>query len=330
MRIRLVLCVLAFGLGVPSIANAHPMQFGVAEVTPSGDGYYRVHLRFSAEESSDPSMPLTLEPGCTLVDQEEARQDGIIRITSDRWRCTDGEPTHLGADALAGRTERILVRSFLDSERPRTGFLSSYQPSLNLHHSTAQNPALQVWYGVEHILEGWDHLLFVLGLFLLVSSRKLLILTVSAFTVGHSLTLAWATLGGPHPPAAPTEAVIALSVLLLAVELSASRSKPGQRNQSLTLQYPWLVAGACGLIHGFGFAGAILEFEVAPNLLAETLVLFSLGVEIGQVGFVLILLFVSWVFSSSSRRPLARRLSIYLMGCISAFWVIDRTVLLLS
>ena len=328
MRIRLVLCVLAFGLGVPSIANAHPMQFGVAEVTPSGDGYYRVHLRFSAEESSDPSMPLTLEPGCTLVDQEEARQVGIIRITSDRWRCTDGEPTHLGADALAGRTERILVRSFLDSERPRTGFLSSYQPSLNLHHSTAQSPALQVWYGVEHILQGWDHLLFVLGLFLLVSSRKLLILTVSAFTVGHSLTLAWATLGGPHPPAAPTEAVIALSVLLLAVELSASRTKPGQRNQSLTLRYPWLVAGACGLIHGFGFAGAILESKLHRTYSPKLWCSLASVSKSAKSASSSTLRFLGLL--SSSRRPLARRLSIYLMGCISAFWVIDRTVLLLS
>ena len=323
---RSTLFLVSLALAMPAVAVAHPLQFGVAEVAPLGDGIYRVELRFSPEESSDPSMPLRLSPGCEQRGERVTEQRGTVRFTRTDWTCGTSPPATLRAPSLSGRSERILVRYELGPQVSGTGYLTSYEPALSLDEIPNASAGSQLWFGIEHILTGWDHLLFLLGLFLLISNRQRLILTVTTFTLGHSLTLAWTALGGPHPPVAPTEAVIALSVLLLAVELSRESTS----QQSLTLKYPWAVAGLCGLMHGFGFGGAMLSLEVAPSRLLESLLFFSVGVEIGQIGFVLALVLGSVLFARIGGPIGLRRISIYGMGFVSVFWIIDRTVLLVS
>jgi hypothetical protein len=164
--------------------------------------------------------------------------------------------------------------------------------------------------------------LFVLGLFLLVQGRWALLKTITAFTVAHSLTLGLATLGFVHVPQAPVEAVIALSILFLAVELAKQRAQ----ENSLTARYPWGIAFGFGLLHGFGFAGALAEVGLPPTDIPLALLLFNVGVEIGQVLFIIGLIMIAsatqrWIPASSQRW---RTAAAYGIGSVSAFWVVQR------
>ena len=136
--------------------------------------------------------------------------------------------------------------------------------------------------GVEHILAGIDHLLFVLALLLIVRGGKRILLTITAFTVAHSITLVAATLGWVRVPGPPVEAIIALSIVFVAAEIvHGLRGKPG-----LTARAPWVVAFTFGLLHGFGFAGALAEVGLPEKAIPVALLMFNVGVEIGQLLFV--------------------------------------------
>jgi hypothetical protein len=176
--------------------------------------------------------------------------------------------------------------------------------------------------GVEHILFGVDHVLFVLGLILLVGDLRVLVKTITAFTLAHSLTLGLATLGVVRVPQAPVEAVIALSIVFLAAELV----RKGRGETALAAQWPWLVAFAFGLLHGLGFAGALSEIGLPPGDVPAALLLFNAGVEIGQLAFVV----AAFALIRAARRlrvPAWRRLEgvpAYAIGSIAAFWVLQR------
>jgi hypothetical protein len=176
--------------------------------------------------------------------------------------------------------------------------------------------------GTIHILEGVDHLLFVLALLLIVAGLGPLVKAVTAFTVAHSITLALATLGVVHVPAAPTEAIIALSILFLASEIVHKQNGV----LGITERYPWVIAFVFGLFHGLGFAGALSEIGVPQHEVPLALFMFNVGVESGQ------LLFIAAVLSLMA---LARRLPLtapsgawrvlpYAIGSVAAFWTIER------
>jgi hydrogenase/urease accessory protein HupE len=187
--------------------------------------------------------------------------------------------------------------------------------------------------GVEHILFGFDHLLFVLALVILVQDWRRVAVTVTAFTIAHSITLAAATLGFVHVPGPPVEASIALSIMLVAVEiLNARAGKP-----SFTVRLPWLVAFSFGLLHGFGFAGALAEVGLPQHAIPLALLFFNVGVEIGQLIFVAaVLLLIGLSRHAASRlleaavvRRAFDRLDAatgYGIGVVAAYWLIERTV----
>jgi hydrogenase/urease accessory protein HupE len=180
--------------------------------------------------------------------------------------------------------------------------------------------------GVEHILGGIDHLLFVLALLILVKGTRRLIATVTAFTLAHSLTLAGATLGFVHVPGPPVEATIALSIVFVAAEIIHSR----EGRAGLTEKFPWIVAFTFGLLHGFGFASALSEVGLPQTAIPIALLFFNVGVELGQ------LLFIASVFGIIALTRLAtRRIGIvqpawawrippYAIGSVAMFWVIQR------
>jgi hydrogenase/urease accessory protein HupE len=180
--------------------------------------------------------------------------------------------------------------------------------------------------GIEHILAGLDHLLFVLALLLLVQGTRRLIATITAFTVAHSLTLFAATLGWLNVPGPPVEAVIALSIVFLAGEIvHARQGRPG-----LTQRRPWIVAFSFGLLHGLGFAGALAEVGLPPLSIPTALLFFNVGVEIGQLIFIAVVLGAIAV-----ARRIARRLKFnapswwwrvppYAIGSIASFWLVQR------
>jgi len=186
--------------------------------------------------------------------------------------------------------------------------------------------------GIEHILFGFDHLLFVLALVILVRDWRRVALTVTAFTAAHSITLAAATLGVVNVPGPPVEAAIALSIVLVAVEIvNARRGIP-----SLTARWPWLIAFCFGILHGFGFAGALAEVGLPNHAIPIALLFFNLGVEVGQLAFVAAIL----VTGELVRRAMARHFgrapiqrtadwldvtAAYAIGVLAAYWLIERT-----
>ncbi|HEY3256940.1 MAG TPA: HupE/UreJ family protein, partial [Polyangiaceae bacterium] len=201
-----------------------------------------------------------------------------------RWRVRrkDGlDGTAIRIEGLDGTLTDVLVRLERLDGTTRTLRVMPASPSFVVEREPDGYEVARTYLtlGVEHILRGADHLLFVLALVLLVTGTQRLLFAITAFTAAHSLTLAAATLGWVHVPPPPVEAVIALSILFLALEIPRANSE----KPSLTLRKPWLVSFVFGLLHGLGFAGALSEVGVPANAIPVALLFFNIGVEIGQL-----------------------------------------------
>jgi hydrogenase/urease accessory protein HupE len=182
--------------------------------------------------------------------------------------------------------------------------------------------------GIEHILFGVDHLLFILGLLFIVRDRWTLVKTVSSFTIAHSITLAIATLGYARAPEPPLTAAIALSILFLGPEIV--RSQRGET--SLTIRHPWVVAFAFGLLHGFGFASGLTTMGLPRAEIPVALLLFNLGVEAGQILFVIVVLLLERAFRVLEVRlpRVIEALPAYTVGSLGAYWTIQRVIMMLG
>lgn len=180
--------------------------------------------------------------------------------------------------------------------------------------------------GIEHILTGWDHLLYILAMLLLVRGWRRVILTMSAFTLTHSITLTAAALGWVHAPQRPVEACIALSILFVAAEIV--RAHRGQ--SGLTGRWPWAISFTFGLLHGFGFAGALSEVGLPQKAIPVALFFFNAGVEVGQLIFISSIFAIAIIGSNAVRKitlphpSWAWRIPPYAIGAVAAFWFIQR------
>jgi hypothetical protein len=298
---RLALLLVAIA---PATAAAHAFDPAVVAVSERAPGIYDVVVKPSAAGL----VPQVRWPeGCTL--------DGT------RLRCTAGTATVSVGDGEAlvrfARASGELSAGLARPDAPFAFALSSDAPATK--ESGFAVVARYGRLGVRHILTGWDHLLLVLLLLLLVEKRRSLLLVLSAFTLGHSVTLGLSATGAVTLPAPPVEATIALSLVLLARPLLRSDGE----NSGLGKR-PWAVALACGLLHGFGFAGALAEVGLPPNAVAPALFGFNLGVEVGQVAVVALL----WLGARALR---ARRRSLaFVAGAAGAWLLVERTVLLVG
>jgi HupE / UreJ protein len=238
--------------------------------------------------------------------------------------------TNLGADMSA-----VLIKIIPIADQPRSYTVSTANPVVSVLGTGA--PTLQTWielartyvnYGIDHILLGADHLLFVLGLIWIVGGGWRLVRTITAFTVGHSASLAAAAFGLIGVPERPLNACIALSIVFVGVEIV--RQQRGE--VGLTARYPWAVALTFGLVHGIGFASALAGLGLEHRLLPAALLFFNIGVEIGQLAFVLLVLALIW----GHRRLDAvlprwgSALPAYAIGAVSMFWFLGRLVRVLS
>ena len=180
--------------------------------------------------------------------------------------------------------------------------------------------------GIEHILTGWDHLLYILAMLLLVRGWRRVILTMSAFTLTHSLTLTAAALGWVHVPQRPVEACIALSILFVASEIVRAR----RGVSGLTERWPWVISFTFGLLHGFGFAGALSEVGLPQKAIPIALLFFNTGVEVGQLIFISSIFAIAIAARNAGRKitlphpSWAWRLPPYAIGAVAAFWFIQR------
>ncbi|MCB1776030.1 MAG: HupE/UreJ family protein [Candidatus Competibacteraceae bacterium] len=245
-----------------------------------------------------------------------------------------------GADGLRGTLaikgmgqgySAAMIKVYWLDGQARVYTLASGRPKVHLSGSSADDTPQGAWsylyLGIEHILLGVDHLLFVLGLLLIVQNRWMLVKTVTAFTVAHSITLAVATLGIAHVATAPLNASIALSILFLGPEIV----RRWRGESSFTIRHPWVVAFAFGLLHGFGFASGLAQLGLPENQIPLALLLFNVGVEIGQLGFVLGILLLERAFRLLEFHwpKFIERLPGYLVGTLGAFWTIQRVFILL-
>ncbi len=230
----------------------------------------------------------------------------------------------LGVDGLSDKLVDVLLRVDRSDGRSHTALLRAFNPTYLVPAKESSSEAVRIYLdmGVKHILLGVDHLLFVLGLLLLMSSPWLLVKTITSFTVAHSITLALATLGFLHVPAAPVNVLIALSIVFLAGELV--RANRGE--MSLTIRKPWLVSFGFGLLHGLGFAGALVALGLPRADLPLALLFFNIGVEIGQILFVLAVLMVMYSLRRIDIKlpERGKMISVYIMGSVAGFWFIGR------
>ncbi len=253
------------------------------------------------------------------------------------WRVADRRPDALqnvtvSVEGLERTITNGLVHVELLDGRHQDAILRPDSLSVKLDLSKPSGLPTLAYFrlGVTHILTGIDHLCFVLGLLLLIGPRWRLVKAITAFTAAHSITLALTALGVVTPPSAVVEALVALSILFLAVELVRAR----RGGTSLTIAHPWMIAFAFGLLHGCAFAGALAEVGLPPGAVPQALLLFNLGVEAGQLLFVGAAIAMSWALVRLSTRlpPLAlsvgRLAPAYGIGSFAAFWVFERLAIL--
>jgi hydrogenase/urease accessory protein HupE len=230
----------------------------------------------------------------------------------------------LAIEGIAGGVTDVIVRVERADGTSQVEHLLPQRPQFTIKGATgtAQVAWSYLVLGVEHILGGVDHLLFVLALLLIVRGGRRIVATITAFTLAHSLTLAAATLGWVHVPGPPVEAMIALSIVFVAAEVVH-----GMRGrQGLTARAPWVVAFSFGLLHGFGFAGALAEVGLPQTAIPVALLMFNVGVEVGQLVFVACMLGARTVLARlpTTLPEWSLRLPAYAIGTVAMYWVIER------
>jgi hypothetical protein len=265
--------------------------------------------------------------------QGEPRREFLNNAMVERRRVTSPaglSGQEIRVSGLDGLLTDVLVRVQPCEGNVQVLRLTPGQPSFVVQASRTRWDAVHTYLalGVEHILLGVDHLLFVLGLLLMVPGRWILLKTITAFTIAHSITLAIATLGYASAPAEPLNAAIALSILFLGPEIVRYR----RGGTSFTLRHPWVVAFAFGLLHGFGFASGLNTLGMPQGEIPLALLCFNVGVELGQVAFVLLILALAWSFRMLEIRwtRLALATPAYAVGSLGAYWFIQRCVMMIG
>ncbi len=226
----------------------------------------------------------------------------------------------LSVKGLSRMTDALISIRFSDGNKFE-GLVSVNEPKLTIPGETNLYPISYFWLGVDHLLSGIDHLLFVFGLIFLVQGMTILIKTITAFTLAHSITLGLSVFGVVHLPQATAEALIALTLVYLALEI-------GSKNKYLTT--PWFLAFGFGLLHGFGFAGALSEIGFANENLLFSLLFFNLGIEAGQLVILPIIGLIIWFFNKVKFEKFSYKLSSYAIGGMGTFWLIERMIKIIS
>lgn len=307
-------------------AGAHETLPASLTLQERGPGLWDIALRIPATQGQPPTLRPLLPAHCAALPDPAERLLPAARQLD--WRglvCALAPGDTLAVDGLAATQIDLLLRIVHADGRVLSQLLSPRAPAWVLPATAQAAPPARTYFGlgVEHILGGTDHLLFVLALALLVRRMQPLLRTVTAFTLAHSLTLAAAALGYVQVPGPPVEAAIALSIVFVARELL--RPAPG-----LAARRPWLVALAFGLLHGFGFAGALAELGLPADEIPLALALFNLGVEAGQLLFLAAVL-LGWRALSRWRKTWpdwAKRVPAYALGAVSSGWLLQRLALL--
>jgi hydrogenase/urease accessory protein HupE len=331
------IAALAAGLVLATGAVAHEVRPAYLQVQEEAPGRFAVTWK----QPVMGELALRLVPHLTTGWLETAPSEEYVTAA---FRIRIWRVATAARDPLAGQTLAVegldrtitdaLVGVRLADGRSFDAILRPDQASVRIAFAQTGGLAVPAYFrlGVEHILTGVDHLMFVLGLLLLVGIRWRLVKAITAFTLAHSVTLGASAIGLVHVPSAVIEALVALSIVVVAAEL-ANRDRG---RDSLAARYPWLIAFTFGLLHGFAFAGALAEVGLPKDAIPASLLLFNLGVEAGQLLFVgAAILVILALRRIGPRLPaawtaLAPRLPPYAIGAFAAFWFLERTAAALA
>lgn len=322
----------ALALLAAGAAHAHEIRPAYLEISENAAGRFDVLWKQPAMGT----MAVRLVPSVSngLLEgppsAESASHSFVVRRWANRPQTRDSfDGATVRVDGLERTITDVLVNVHFATGQEIQTILKPDSTSTALHlQGTGKMPVpAYLTLGVEHILTGFDHLAFVLGLLLLVRGSLTLLKTITAFTIAHSLTLASAALGFVNVSAPVIESLVALSIVFVAVELA--RMYRGQ--DGLTVRYPWLIAFTFGLLHGFAFAGSLADIGLPSHNIPGALLLFNVGVELGQLLFVmavLLLMRLSRLFPWQPERY-ARWAATYGIGALASYWMIERIHVLL-
>lgn len=316
---------LTLGVALAAPALAHQFAPALLELDELSATRAKVAWKQPAVKVQGSRLQPVLPPECQGIGAPEVITEGTGLRASWEIECPGGlAGKSVGVDGIASSQADVLLRVNLRDGRQLREVLKPEKPSFVIEADSSRWGVVKDYgrLGVEHILLGWDHLLFVLALVLLVGWGRSLVWTITAFTAGHSVTLALASLGFVAVPQAPIEAAIALSIYFLAVELA--NVKEGRK--TLTQKAPWAVAASFGLLHGLGFAGALAEVGLPKAEIPLSLFGFNLGIELGQLAFVATVLLLG---AALKRLPLtwprwSKALPAYGIGALAIFWFLER------
>lgn len=321
-----LLCIAWLAAGT---AGAHEVRPATLAITEAADA---IHIVWRQPMTAGYTQPLTPRLSSGWLDTPPQTQATTSQSLTRSWRIDPG------GTALAGQTlqmdglDRVLtdvfVRVHWRNGDESVALLRPMHGTMVLQPSSGSGAAIGAYFrlGVAHIWSGYDHLLYLLGLMLLVGNLRALVGVITAFTAAHSLTLAASVLGIVKLQPAPVEAAIALSILFVAVELARGQlGKPGYAHA-----HPWVVAFAFGLLHGFGFAGALRSIGLPDGAIAAPLLLFNLGIEAGQLAFATAAAALFWLLvrRAPAARPALQRALPMVIGSLAAWWLIERTAAL--
>lgn len=329
---RVVASLIATLLLFPALLHAHESRPAYLELKETASGQFSVLWRTPVLAGM--RLPLLLQlPDDVKNVREPTVQELADSLIERRW--IDAGPGGLAGKrvdfpGLQFTITDVIVRIEMLDGRNWMLVARPSQPWIEIAEARGIAATAGTFFvqGIEHILLGVDHLLFVLGLLLIVRTPWTLVKTVTAFTVAHSITLAIATLGYAHVPAPPLNTLIALSILFLGPEIV--RAWRGET--SFTIVHPWVVAFAFGLLHGFGFASGLAAIGLPQGDIPLALVTFNLGVEAGQLGFIALVLLLARAFRVLEvhwPKPV-ELLPAYVVGSLGAFWTIQRLVLMVE
>ena len=314
-------------LALPAVA--HELRPGFLEVRQEGPDRYAIRFKVPARGDMRLGLRVRLPAECKNVKPPRSEQTGSGIMDRLDVSCPGGlDGREVVIDGLAGTFTDVIARTVRQDGGIQSARLTPDQPSFTIAavpswHETA---ATYFFLGLQHILMGLDHLLFVLVLLLLIRDGWMLVKTITAFTIAHSITLAAAALGWAQAPQAPVEAVIALSIVFAAAEVVRQRRGVAD----LAARMPWIMAFVFGLLHGLGFGGALKDIGLPQTDVPLALLTFNLGVEAGQLLFVVavLALVASLDRVLALRLPRLRDVTAYGIGSLAATWFLQRVVLI--
>ncbi len=329
--LRVLLAMVLALLAAPAFADE--LRPAVIELTERDGGAWVLEWKLPVSAVApgqtgvvlaQPVFPRT----CTPAGEAVRRAAPLALLGRQDLRCAGDLPGQsFGLSELIGNGDAIA--RFIPRDGPVQTFrLTAAAPTATI---AAEPDTMQVLIdylviGAEHILFGWDHLLFVIALVLLVRTPWQVVKAATAFTVSHSLTLVATSLGYAGLPGRPVEALIALSIVFLAFEALLVLRDPDRH--TFTRRFPWAVAFAFGLFHGFGFAGALADIGLPQGEVVTALLAFNLGVEAGQLLVIALTLALLWALTRALPKAEvpALRLATYAIGAVGSFWLIERVI----